>query len=249
MQNNDVSLKRRYALLALVACGVLLIVVASMILSSILAPDYKVDIMNEGSVKKENKEGVVSKKDFDNVKQVVRRVARDNYKVNDDERLDVRVRESTYAEKKAGKTTTVEFIIDVENIKASYAVSLWHDTSEVYHVDLKCTSAADAKYPETFCIGTNFYSSIDSNFKDKLPYRKVVNGVQKYVLRQINNQAKLSLGVDAKCDDQNAISAARTEVEEMIASYGLDPKQVPIETDINVCRAFEEEMGRSDGGR
>ena len=248
LNNVDTTTKRKYVLLAILLGGVLLVVAASMIVAKVTTPDYKVDIVNQSSVKKENKEGVINQKDFDNVKKTVRTVAKMHYKISDNERIDARVRESTYTEKNAGKITYISFIMDVENMKVSYAVDMWHDSNESYHVDLKCTPTTDAKYPETFCIGTNFYSSIDSNFKDILPYREIEKGVQKFILRKVNNQAKLSLGVDAKCDDQKAIDNALAKVKSKIASYGLDPEQVPIETDVNVCRAFEEEQNRKDGG-
>lgn len=248
MQQEDVSVKRRKALIAILICAVLLIIAVSFVWAKALKPDYRVDIMNEGSVKKENKDSIISDKDYESTKKAIDTIARGHYGVDKNKRLDVRIRESTYKEMKTGNMTEISFIADVEDIKVSYYVSLWHDTDKLFNVGLGCTSTKEAKYPETFCIGSNFTSSIDANFADKLPYREIENGVQKFIVRKVNNQAKLSLGVDARCDDQTAINNALEKVKKKIAAYGLDPEQVPIETDVNVCRAFEEEQNRKDGG-
>jgi|GEM_PF-5725701 len=80
------------------------------------------------------------------------------------------VREGTFNVETINSVNTAYFIIDLDELKLSYAVHIpWSDTSDVYsdEIYIECPKKSQMKYPETKCIGR--YNE-DTSFSLYLPY-------------------------------------------------------------------------------
>ena len=77
---------------------------------------------------------------------------------------DAVIREGTYKKIVNGGAQSVNFIVDIDSIKQTYAVSIgWSDNIALYgpdNVSIECPPKQEMKYPETVCYGmyNNTYS-------------------------------------------------------------------------------------------
>ncbi len=238
--DNGVMNKKRLVIFGLsISVFILFIVLISLVVMNITKEDPKVSMLNEETLKDE---GVINNKDIDFIKSQVRELSKFLYGIDDDTEIVTSIRESTYKEKPYGDDGKyIEVVVDVETTKASYFAEFEHEASKGKRVMFSCLPSNEAKYPEAFCMGSEGHSSIDSTLGDVLPYRKMVNGSQLYKLgKRTDGIVGLTLEVQATCDDDAAREKAKTEVKELIHSYGLDPEQVPLSVDPNTCKAYED---------
>ena len=172
--------------------------------------------------------------------------------VPDDEEINIAFREGSYKEYKINGTsessTQIEVLIDVENTKMTYLASITHGVNNFYGVGLSCTKSDVAKWPETFCVGTNFHSSIDANIANLLPYREIENNELKYTIKHVNNQAKLEVGVEARCNDKKAEDEAIEKAKSLLTKYGISKDQIPVQVDHGVCKAYEDYVDSNGHG-
>ena len=239
--NGGAFTKKQIIILALgVSVFVLLIVFVSLIIMNVTKENPNVSMANEETVKKE---GVIDDQDLDFVKTQVRDLSKFLYALDDDQEIEVSVRESTYKEEPYGKDGKyISVVVDVDTTKASYRAEFEHHSAKTKRVVFSCLPASESKYPEAFCYGTEGHSSIDSTLSDMLPYRKIVNGVEYYKVDKDNTAVRLLIQVQATCDDDAARENAKAEVKKMVGEYGLDPEQVPISIDPTTCKAYEDSL-------
>ena len=130
----------------------------------------------------------------------------------------------------------------------TYLASITHGVNNFYGVGLSCTKSDVAKWPETFCVGTNFHSSIDANIANLLPYREIENNELKYTIKHVNNQAKLEVGVEARCNDKKAEDEAIEKAKSLLTKYGISKDQIPVQVDHGVCKAYEDYVDSNGHG-
>lgn len=247
MENNRVDVTRQRAIILVLGfiCFASIIVALSFIIGFFTSDDPKVDISNEKTVQK-SEDTSINGHDYSMIKHQLRTLLTQSYNLDKNEEINAVIRESTYEEYGQENNKTISFMLDVENVKVTYNVWMVQNASEPSEVSISCTSAKDAKYPETFCIGTEGHSSIDTNLASELPYRKIVGGEEKYNVRHEVYDPKLILSVFAKCDDEAAKEAAKKEVKEWIATFGLDPEQVPMEYKKEACKMYEDDLKQKE---
>ena len=76
--------------------------------------------------------------------------------------LDIYIRDNTFVETQANEAYLTDFIIDIDELKISYAVSYVFPISAATAVNpvFDCPALSEMKYPETKCVG--MYNSSDS---------------------------------------------------------------------------------------
>lgn len=241
MDEFEVIRKRKIVLFLGSIVFIVFIIAISMLISKLSETDYKVSIVNASSSRKDR---IISNDDFDRLKAEVRRVMTNNYGIDSDEQVEVSIRESSYTEERldgaSEEFTTIKFLADVENTKSTYWVWLVHNSTSPIDISLNCASASESKYPDTFCIGTSGNSSIDANFKDLFPFVGVNNdGSRAYTFLHKEHQQFIELGVDAMCDDNEAIDRAKADLEKEFKKRGIKMDNYPINIDKGTCKAYE----------
>lgn len=243
MDNNRVDVTKQRMTLAVVGfvCFALVIIALSVVISFLTADNSNVSIANEKELAK-SEDTSISSHDYSLIKKQIRDVVRDNYDLKDSEEVNVIIRESTYEEFGDDKNKTISFIVDIENIKVTYNVWMTQSSSDASEVTLSCASAKDSKYPKSFCIGSEGYSSIDSTLAADLPYRVIINGEEFFSVTHEPYDPKLIIHIYAKCDDTATQNKAINQMKEWINSYGLDAEQVPVEKDSTSCSVYEDDL-------
>ena len=243
MEDNRVDVTRQRTIILIVGfiCFAFVIVALSFIIGYFTSDDPKVAISNEKTVQK-SEDTSINGQDYSMIKKQLRTLLSQRYNLDENEEINAVIRESTYEEYGEENNKTISFTIDVENVKVTYNVWMVQNAKEPSEVSISCTSAKDAKYPETFCIGTEGHSSIDTNLASELPYRKIVDGEEVYNVRHEVYDPKLILSVFAKCDDDAAKESAKEDVKKWISTFKLDPEQVPIEYKKEACKIYEDSL-------
>ncbi len=243
MDEERVDVTRNRAIILVVGALAFIAVVAAISIAVITLSedDSGVTIANENNVTK-SEETSIKKHDYELIKRQLRGVLKDRYSIPEDEEIKAIIRESTYKETGDDDEKTITFTIDVENAKVTYYVWMIQSSDDASEVSLSCAPTNDSKWPESFCIGTEGHSSIDANMNPQLPYRYVVDGVEKWRLTHEAYDPTLMLHVRAYCDDNEAVNAAKNGAREWVKSFGLDPDKVPIEEEKTACQAYEDEM-------
>ena len=243
MEDNRVDVTRQRTIILIVGfiCFAFVIVALSFIIGYFTSDDPKVAISNEKTVQK-SEDTSINGHDYSMIKKQLRTLLSQRYNLDENEEINAVIRESTYEEYGEENNKTISFTIDVENVKVTYNVWMVQNAKEPSEVSISCTSAKDAKYPETFCIGTEGHSSIDTNLASELPYRKIVDGEEVYNVRHEVYDPKLILSVFAKCDDDAAKESAKEDVKKWISTFKLDPEQVPIEYKKEACKIYEDSL-------
>lgn len=242
---NDVIKTRKHILIFAALSFVLVIIAFSIVINAIINRDTS----NVSIVNQQNVAGVVNTKDYNIVKEAVRAVLKSRYNISDDEEINASIRESTYSETGDDDSKRISFLIDIENVKVTYSVWINHSNPNDYlGVSLSCTTAKEAKYPETFCIGTEGHSSIDTMLASDLPHRKIVNDEVLYTVSHVDYEPVLDISLYTKCDDKRTQEQYMSEIKEWIKGYGLDPEQVRTNLDQTACSVYEDNMGDFHGG-
>ncbi len=249
MENNRVDITRQRAIVLILGfvCFVFAIIALSLIIGQLTKDDPQVAIANENAIKK-SEISSIDDHDYSMIKNQLRAILTQYYNFDENEEINAIIRESTYEEQGEGNKKTISFTLDVESVKVSYNVWMIQNSKEASEVTISCTSAKDAKYPETFCIGSEGHSSIDTNMASELPYRKIVDGEEIYNVRHEAYDPKLILSVFAKCDDEAAKASAKEDLMEWISTFGLNPEQVPIEYKNEACKMYEDSLKDKEHG-
>lgn len=248
MDEQQIIRRRKILAILLATSFILIVIVAGVVISLLSNDDFGVNIKNEDSLKSENKDITLDSNDMKALREHIRSIS----EVPDDEEINVAFREGSYKEYKINGTsessTQIEVLIDVENTKMTYLASITHGVNNFYGVGLSCTKSDVAKWPETFCVGTNFHSSIDANIANLLPYREIENNELKYTIKHVNNQAKLEVGVEARCNDKKAEDEAIEKAKSLLTKYGISKDQIPVQVDHGVCKAYEDYVDSNGHG-
>jgi hypothetical protein len=247
--NEEAIIKKRIKVFVLIFVAFVLVIVGlSLAIPKLTDENYKIDIVNKQEIKKDS---VVDEKDFKRVQKELRRVLQEYYNTPENEAIEASVRESSYKETnysgKSDSQTEIEFLMDVENNKATYWVYIIHDSNAPYAISLNCANVKESKYPDTFCIGTNDNSSIDANLEDLFPYRKIENGKQIYKATHPTHSTGILLAVDANCDDETAKNAAVEDFKKIITERGMNTDGVVFSFDESNCKAYEDHGGGGHG--
>ncbi len=241
----DTTKNRTILLIVGAVAFVLVIIALSMLISRLSTDDSNVTLVNENNVT-QAEESTVKQKDYSLIKKQLRDLLTSQYNVSENEEIRALIRESTYTENGDENEKVISFTLDVENTKTTFYIWMSQTSEDASEVSISCAPVNDSKYPETFCIGTEGYSSIDANLSADLPYRYKENGELKFEITHEVYDPKLVLSVQASCDDEEAVETAKAQAKAWIKSYGLDPEQVPIEEDKTSCKAYEDYLKRKD---
>ena len=246
MNDSDITSRRTKLLIFGIVTFVLVVVAGSIAVNFFANMSHaNVDIVNSA-----NPNGVIDTNDYNRVKAEIRDLARAHYGLEDGEKINATIRESTYEEIGDENSKRISFLIDVENTKVTYRVWLDHINKDSYgSIALSCVAPKEAKYPESFCIGTDGHSSIDVTMEGDLPYRKMDDDGE--VLYKVDHPAyepKLILELYTKCDDKTTQEKYTKEIKEWITAYGIDAEQVSFEFDETACLVYEDNMNNAHGG-
>ena len=241
MNDNGVNRKKIIIFSLAVAVFILAIVFISLLIMNLTKKDPNVSLLNESTTKEE---GVIDNKDIDFIKAQVRDLSKFLYNLDDKTEIVASIRESTYQEQPYGKDGKyIELVIDVDTTKASYRAAFEHNAANGKRVVFMCLPAKESKYPESFCMGSEGHSSIDSTLGDILPYRKYNGKNLLYKLgKRVDGSVGLNLEVWTTCEDNATREKALAEVKEVIRNTGLDPEQVPLAVDETTCKAYEDSL-------
>lgn len=240
--NNE---KKRFAILLLVPmCFVLAVVAIVSGLSFSAGSDFRFAIINKDELKKSNEQFSLNDNDISVVRDMVKA-----YYEGDKNQLRAGIREGSYSEdKKEWGDLEISFLMDVDEMKATYKVTIIHDNKDAYNNRIICASAKYSKYPDAYCRGTDLNSSISANMDDVLPYDGVDELGREFRLDYVNqlNQTQLKITLFSQCDDEGAPDAAMKVAKEFIRSHGMDPEQVPISIDKSACWYEDAEPENAD---
>lgn len=250
MDNRRVDVTRNRTILLIVGAiaFVAVIIAISIVAITLSSDDSGVKIANEDNVT-DAEDSSIESHDYSLIKKQLRTLLTDSYALPENEEIKALIRESTYAESGEDGEKIITFTLDVESVKTTFYVWMSQTSEDASEVSISCAPTNDSKYPETFCIGTEGYSSIDANMSADLPYRYKENGELKFEITHEEYDPRLILSVQASCDDDAAVETAKNKAKEWIKSYGLDPEQVPIEENKSSCKAYEDQLKESQRGK
>lgn len=135
--------------------GIILIIeaifvaVVIFLVHSALQPELNVEVANQN-------ETPIPTEQWNGVKKQIWHLIEDNVdgvtKTNIDDAV---IRDGTYEEETNNEITTAKFLLDIDSIKQTYAVTVsWSDTVELSdYVAVDCPSQDMMKYPDTVCYG------------------------------------------------------------------------------------------------
>lgn len=229
MYNENQIIKQRKTLLIVsVIVFVIFVVFVGVIWGMATGDKYNTDVVNEEALA-EN----LSNKDLDRVKKELATVVRNYYDIEENVEIVSNVRSSTYKETTIGEGKNVTFTMDVETVKATYNVWLLKNSSSDIDIAFTCASMDETNYPDSFCIGTDYHSTIDVTIDDQLPYTGRVGNII-YSLSHTPYTADLEVYVNS-CGDEEIIRQTREDVEKWISEQGYDAKMFPINIPADNC--------------
>ena len=94
---------------------------------------------------------------------------------NEDDIVRAITREGTYSEKTEDGVITADFIIDIDDFKQSYLVTMsWSETKEISDaIVIHCPTRAQSKYPESFCKSMYDTTTIVENIENNPLYKEL----------------------------------------------------------------------------
>lgn len=139
-----------------------------------------------------------------------------------------------YKEESIDKTTTATFIVDFNDIKQSYFVSItWPNPNDGSpNINISCP-LLDSKYPETPC-STEINSSSDiSSF---LPYTGTISNNQEYVLvnKYVSGKVYLEVQINS-CGNSSILNEALESARKFVSSIHFNPDDFNFYTPTNLC--------------
>ena len=148
---------------------------------------------------------------------------------------DAEIREGSYKEETIGDVVTANFIIDIESLRYSFAVTAkWNkkSPSKDFDIQIQCPHYIDAIYTDTKCIA----ASPTDQLRRYLPHYEVMPDGQKinadfrtYAFYQEHaGESYLAVEVSA-CGNEETLSSAKTIIINWLKSIYLDPNDYYIE--------------------
>ena len=91
-------------------------------------------------------------------------------------------------------------------------------------------------------------SSTGDSYLLTLNASNIENNELKYTIKHVNNQAKLEVGVEARCNDKKAEDEAIEKAKSLLTKYGISKDQIPVQVDHGVCKAYEDYVDSNGHG-
>ena len=150
------NLSRNQKIGLAVVFEVIFVVVVVALVNLALQPELNVAVTNE-------KETPIPEQQWEGVKKEVWHLVEDNVenatRANID---DAEIRDGTYEETTENNITTAQFLLDIDSIRQTYAVTVsWSDAVELHdYVAIDCPPVEKMKYEDAVCYGmyNNTYS-------------------------------------------------------------------------------------------
>lgn len=143
------NLSRNQKIGIMVVLQAIIIVVIVVCVNMAMAPRDYVGIVNEN-------EAAIPDERWEGIKNELWYLIAANVDGADKSDIDdAEVREGTYEETVEGDITTARFLLDIDSLKQTYAVTVsWSDEVELSDsLAIDCPRASEMKYPETVCYG------------------------------------------------------------------------------------------------
>ena len=221
----DAGLKRQRKLFIAAIILFVLVFVGAIIYYFVTRPNQyqNISIENQSSVSSE-----LSNDDFLRFRTRLAKVLAELGIIEDENmELDVTIRSDTYVEKDG----VTSFIIDIDSLKATYAVAVQHNDSSIDEVLINCPTIDLMKYPETICHGMNGDST---NIELNLPYEFTYQGYTITADIKYYAPTKPYILIDADkdgCWNRSITEGAKTEFKSWVKNtLRLDPANYEIMT-------------------
>lgn len=244
MEPHTTKQKRFQILILALVTFILLIACLSVFFAQRNERVGNVDLINKTDF---GNDQIIDHQDFERVQAELRKILTEHYATPASETIVASIRNSSYIEENyqgsSENGASINFLMDVENNRVTYRVFIIHDSVAPYAISLNCVTAAESKYPDSFCIGTSGNSSIDANAAQLFPYRKIKDGQQTYLATHPSRSSQVILGIEAHCDDDTAKQAAKDDFSTVLQEHGINTDFVDFSYDDNVCKAFEDQGG------
>lgn len=231
---NTAAFRRKLTILAAIAF-VLVVIAASAAMRFIIDNSSPITISNKNDIK-----GLLDDNDYQKMKTVLHKLLEDKYGIAPDAPVDATIRESSYTDKTNGVEGTISFLLDIDSLKLTYTASVVHSSTNNLDISFGCPKLSASKYPETFCIATDNYSTIDVELDKKLPYSGYIDEVFTFRIRHDVGVPKLTIEIYTLCGDDEAYNHALSEAKKWINSNGISADLIPYEAPKNYCLQFDE---------
>lgn len=204
--------------------AIILIAIVSTILSSV-EEDNVVDVTNFSEVSdapREYQSGVE-----ETIWQLIER----NGGVVDSSEYNAVIREGSYHEETNKNVSNASFIVDIEELRYSFEVSLsWPRGGDKYtdmSINVRCPYYTDVIYPDTKCVAEKPMTQIGRY----LPHNYYLDNGKRVHIDQSNfgGESHLLVYIDA-CKNKDLIDAAMNYTSSWIESLYMDPNDLKIET-------------------
>lgn len=230
-QNANAGIKS----LVIIASLVFIVAIAAFIISLIPEEqfDSRVTVENFGEVA--NLPKGYKKYIQDNIGNILK----ENSIVDASETANAVVREGSYSESEKNGARTAEFIVDIENLRQSFAVTVvWaastsadQEKIEDPNVTIECPYYLDVIYTDTKCLA----QAPEQQIKRYLPHYDYAGEVKYAVdLKKYADQMYLQVEIPS-CGDSSLRESAVEGTKKWLKSRYLDPNDYKIET-MDVCR-------------
>lgn len=152
------------------------------------------------------------------------------------------IRDGSYSEDIEKNMTTAHFLVDIEELRYSFEVTIsWpkvQSNSDDLYVKIQCPYYTDVIYPDTQCIAESLAAQVERY----LPHNYVLGNGHKVHVDKSNfgGEFQLLVYIDA-CKNQKIIDEAMSYTEEWLRSVYLDPSNYKIESYDTCMTSFKEE--------
>jgi|GEM_PF-3517796 len=224
MKNNTLNGKIRTLInLGVILISVIVIIwVASSMVKSATSPTTTISNYSQTDVELTSEE----KEYFDTaLAEILNAHYADKFKKYSD--LTLTIRPDTFSTTQTEGSQTTTFIVDIDELKLTYDVSIRLPEEDVA-VMITCPSPSLMKYSNTFCIGHDNSSSIDTILGDYLPYTGFLDDERPYTIAKSltdDNYPALSIYLSS-CESENldaqAISAAKSWINSLETGVSAD---------------------------
>ena len=140
------------------------------------------------------------------------------------------IRDGSYSEEVINKTVNANFIVDIEELRYSFEVTMsWLENQpkkEDLYIKIQCPYYTDVIYPDTRCVA----ETPDSQIRRYLPHNNILpDGRRVHVTQStFGGNYTLLVQIDA-CKNQDIIDEALEYTETWIKKLYLDPDEFKIE--------------------
>ena len=228
--------KKKIILLALAIAAFILVIVAIAAVSFFASSQHPTTITNQEAASANGAD--LGAENYTEVGADLHALAEDEYGLTADAPITASIREASYTEKtNSDGYRQAEFLLDVDTLEVTYAVVVTIEPSgEISYLNFGCTVPSLSKYPNSFCIGSENVTSIDTTIASQLPYLHYTDGRLDYRLDYYGGATYLSLKVYTHCDDQPthdaAVASAQTWVKAQVPELEIPIQEEDFE---NTC--------------